>query len=138
MFGFHLLLTFFKLPAIIHTLLFYYCFYYTKIAERSWLVSWCSGYHVCFTRRRSRVQTPEKPNFYFFKHDHSFLLKACIKQKLLIGECFKGFFLRKGGYSEYLPAIPFYSVEEGITAICYLWFQQNATCVLFPRFARLL
>ena len=25
------------------------------------MVRWCSGYHVCFTRRRSRVQTPNEP-----------------------------------------------------------------------------
>ena len=34
----------------------------------SWqVVLWCSGYHVCFTRRRSRVRTsPEPPFFSFF------------------------------------------------------------------------
>ena len=29
-------------------------------------VHWCSGYHVCFTRRRSWVQAPDEP--FFFSH----------------------------------------------------------------------
>ena len=36
---------------------------------RSWnvsLVLWCSGYHVCFTRRRSRVRTSPEPLLFMF------------------------------------------------------------------------
>ena len=29
-------------------------------------VRWCSGYHVCFTRRRSRVQTSLEPFVFIF------------------------------------------------------------------------
>ena len=29
-------------------------------------VRWCSGYHVCFTRRRSRVQASLEPFFFLF------------------------------------------------------------------------
>ena len=28
------------------------------------MVSWCSGYHVCFTRRRSRVRASLEPPFF--------------------------------------------------------------------------
>ena len=28
------------------------------------MVPWCSGYHVCLSRRRSRVQTPSEPPFF--------------------------------------------------------------------------
>ena len=27
------------------------------------LAPWCSGYHVCLTRRRSRVRTSPEPHF---------------------------------------------------------------------------
>ena len=42
------------LPIKIHT--------FHLLAEVS-LVLWCSGYHVCFTRRRSRVRTSSEPRF---------------------------------------------------------------------------
>ena len=29
------------------------------------MVPWCSGYHVCLSRRRSRVQVPSEPPFIF-------------------------------------------------------------------------
>lgn len=29
--------------------------------SRRW-VPWCSGYHICFTRKGSRVRTPEEPS----------------------------------------------------------------------------
>ena len=29
------------------------------------MVPWCSGYHVCLSRRRSRVQVPSEPPFKF-------------------------------------------------------------------------
>ena len=29
-------------------------------------VHWCSGYHICFTRRRSWVQSPDEPYPWFF------------------------------------------------------------------------
>ena len=36
------------------------------------MVSWCSGYHVCFTRRRSRVRSSPEPvfPFFFFQKTH--------------------------------------------------------------------
>ena len=33
------------------------------------MVLWCSGYHVCFTRRRSRVRTSPEPPLFRFKSD---------------------------------------------------------------------
>ena len=33
--------------------------------QNSSMVRWCSGYHVCFTRRRSRVQPSLEPSFFF-------------------------------------------------------------------------
>ena len=30
------------------------------------MVPWCSGYHVCLSRRRSRVQVPSEPPFFYF------------------------------------------------------------------------
>ena len=32
-------------------------------------VRWCSGYHVCFTRRRSRVRTSPEPHLLFSRHN---------------------------------------------------------------------
>ena len=35
-------------------------------------VPWCSGYHVCLTRRRSRVRASLEPNNIFAAHSHYF------------------------------------------------------------------
>jgi hypothetical protein len=36
----------------------YLYIYIYNFEEKFHSVPWCSGYHVCLTRRRSRVQTP--------------------------------------------------------------------------------
>ena len=39
----------------------------SRVSEREIIVvRWCSGYHVCFTRRRSRVQASLEPLLFFF------------------------------------------------------------------------
>ena len=54
----------------------------------SWLnrlVLWCSGYHICFTRRRSRVRTSPEPLSFFllfflflFLFSFLFLMRVCV------------------------------------------------------------
>ena len=37
-----------------------------KTVKKHCRVLWCSGYHVCFTRRRSRVRTSPEPSLFIF------------------------------------------------------------------------
>ena len=41
------------------------------------MVSWCSGYHVCFTRRRSRVRSSPEPVFPFFSFKKHISTETC-------------------------------------------------------------
>ena len=45
--------------------------YVSVVAFGRW-VPWCSGYHVCLTRRRSRVRASLEPNNIFPAHSHNF------------------------------------------------------------------
>ena len=44
----------------------WWCINCKILVKFSVLVRWCSGYHVCFTRRRSRVRTPNEPFLPYF------------------------------------------------------------------------
>ena len=48
------------------------------VGEGRWPVSWCSGYHVCFTRRRSRVRSSPKPGTFEYVRKHLPMLKSVI------------------------------------------------------------
>ena len=61
----------------------------------AWRVLWCSGYHVCFTRRRSRVRSSSEPHFLFydifFTYIHTklyILFFLCFHQQFCFHHCF--------------------------------------------------
>ncbi len=67
-------------------------------SEQGW-VPWCSGSHVCFTRRRSWDRTPAEPNFtsFFFAGQSEEVKINLVKSTLREDHIFEGCFLIKDG-----------------------------------------
>ena len=60
---------FFEKTVVTHDLckLHEFILIFLSLSGRETQVLWCSGYHVCFTRRRSRVRTSPEPGFSWVK-----------------------------------------------------------------------
>ena len=57
--------------------------YVCSISVLAAMVLWCSGYHVCFTRRRSRVRSSSEPDaFYLRPNGPDQSCPACIPSEL--------------------------------------------------------
>ena len=62
--------------------------YYTKVLQR--MVQWCSGYHVCLTRRRSRART-SLGNIFTFKWVRIYVPQSlCFPNTMFPGPMFPG------------------------------------------------